>query len=89
MEEDPKAASMLDDAHTAFNTRGLISLGVGVGVGLLTVNAPDLQGPISKLFFDGDLAWIAPPIAAGLCHWAIAGRTVRAESGVESPTARP
>ena len=57
-----------------FNVRGLISLGVGIVVGFLTVNAPDLQGPISKVLFDGDLSWIAPPIAAALCYWIIARR---------------
>jgi NCS1 family nucleobase:cation symporter-1 len=58
-----------------FNMRGLVSLGVGIVVGLLTVNAPDLQGPLSKVLYDGDLSWIAPPIAAALCYWLLAGRT--------------
>jgi purine-cytosine permease-like protein len=69
-----------------YNVRGLVSLGVGVAVGLLTVNAPDLQGPLSKALFDGDLSWIAPPLAAALCYWLLAGRgvTTPSEGGVEA-----
>lgn len=78
---DPVAAHTFTPASPYWyaggvNPRGLISLLVGVTVGLLSVNAPDLQGPISKVLFDGDLSWIAPPLVAALCYWLLSRGTV-------------
>lgn len=62
------------------NVHGLASLAVGIVVGLLTINAPGYQGPISTIVGNGDLAWIAPPIASGLAYWLLAGRNLRTEA---------
>jgi NCS1 family nucleobase:cation symporter-1 len=62
---------------SGFNVAGLAALAAGLFVGLLTINAPGFQGPLSKVFFDGDLAWIAPWITAGLVYWGLARRQSR------------
>lgn len=67
---------------SGLNLKGLASLGVGVVVGLLTINAPDLKGPISKALWDGDLAWILPGLAAAGAYWLLARRDLRG-SGLE------
>lgn len=56
------------------NPSGLIALAAGVLAGLLTINAPGFQGPISRVLFDGDLAWIVPSITAGIVYWLLARR---------------
>lgn len=61
------------------NIHGFASMAVGMIVGLLTINAPGFQGPISVLVGNGDLAWIAPLPAAALAYWLLAGRKLRAE----------
>lgn len=64
------------------NLRGIASLAIGMLVGFLTINAPGFQGPLSVIFFGGDLAWIAPPIAAGVTYWLLARRAMRAQEGM-------
>lgn len=56
------------------NVNGLAALAMGVLTGLLTINAPGFQGPLSKVVFDGDLAWIAPSIVAAAVYWLLARR---------------
>lgn len=63
------------------NVAGMASLAVGVVVGLLTINAPGFQGPIAVLLGNGDLAWIAPIVAAGLTYWVMAGPALRRDRG--------
>lgn len=62
------------------NLAGMGSLAIGIVVGLLTINAPNFQGPISKIVGGGDLAWIAPLLAAAVSYWLLAGRRVRAQA---------
>ena len=57
-----------------FKVAGLAALAVGVIVGILTINAPVFQGPLSKVLFDGDLAWIAAPLSGALAYWLLARR---------------
>jgi nucleobase:cation symporter-1, NCS1 family len=57
-----------------FNPSGLIALAAGVVAGLLTINAPGFQGPVSRVLYDGDLAWIVPSITAGIVYWLLARR---------------
>ena len=56
------------------NLNGLTALAAGVLAGLLTINAPGFQGPLSRVLFDGDLAWIVPSITAGIVYWLLARR---------------
>jgi cytosine/uracil/thiamine/allantoin permease len=56
------------------NLNGLIALAAGVLAGLLTINAPGFQGPLSRAVYDGDLAWIVPSITAGIVYWLLARR---------------
>ncbi len=60
-----------------FNIRGLASMAVGIVVGLLTINATYFQGPISRLLWNGDLAWVAPAIASGVVYWLLARRDLQ------------
>jgi len=74
-----RAAFGVHGNRLGVNLRGFASLAVGMLVGLLTINAPGFQGPASEVLFGGDLTWIAPPIAAGIVYWLLAGRELRAE----------
>ena len=62
---------------SGFKVAGLAALAVGVVVGILTINAPVFQGPLSKVFFDGDLAWIAAPLSGAIAYWLLARRSLR------------
>lgn len=71
-------------ATKGLNLRGLGSMAVGMLVGVLTINSPNLKGPVSSALWNGDLAWIAPPIAAGLTYWLLARRAVAPETSAET-----
>ena len=55
-----------------FNLNGWAALMVGIGVCLLTINAPILQGPVSAQLDGADFTWTLGPLAAGLAYWALA-----------------
>lgn len=61
------------------NIRGLVSMAVGMVVGLLTINAPYFQGPVSHVLWNGDLTWIAPAITSAVVYWLLARRELRSE----------
>lgn len=61
------------------NVRGLVSLAVGMVVGVLTINAAYFQGPISRMLWDGDLAWVAPPIVSAVVYWLLARRQLQTQ----------
>jgi len=54
------------------NVEGWIALGVGVSVCLLTINAPSLQGPLSKTLDGADFTWTVGPAASALTYWMLA-----------------
>jgi nucleobase:cation symporter-1, NCS1 family len=64
---------------SGFKISGLAALAVGMVVGALTINAPVFKGPLAALLLDGDLAWIAAPLAASATYWLLAGRVLRTE----------
>ncbi len=57
-----------------FNLIGWLALLVGVGVCLLTINAPSLQGPLSEALDGADFTWTLGPLASALAYWALARR---------------
>jgi cytosine/uracil/thiamine/allantoin permease len=56
------------------NLRGFAALTAGVVACLLTVNAPIIQGPISRLLGGADLTWIVGFVVAGGTYYALARR---------------
>lgn len=66
------------------NLKGFISMLIGAGVCVLTINSPILQGPLSKSLSDSDLTWILGPVVAGAIYYVIARRDVRATAAVPS-----
>jgi NCS1 family nucleobase:cation symporter-1 len=61
-----------------FNLDGWIALAVGAIVCLLTINAPSLQGPVSKALDGADFTWTIGPLTSALAYWALARARVRA-----------
>ena len=57
-----------------FNLIGWLALLVGVGVCLLTINAPSLQGPLSEALDGADFTWTLGPLASALAYCALARR---------------
>ena len=55
-----------------FNLNGWTALMVGIGVCLLTINAPILAGTGQRRARRGRLHLDARPLAAGLAYWALA-----------------
>ncbi len=55
-----------------FNLNGWLALLMGVGVCLLTINAPSLQGPLSEALDGADFTWTLGPLASALAYWALA-----------------
>jgi purine-cytosine permease-like protein len=64
------------------NVKGMISMGVGAVVCVLTINSPILQGPISKALSGSDLTWILGPVVAGGLYFVLARADVRATAPV-------
>jgi nucleobase:cation symporter-1, NCS1 family len=62
------------------NARGWIALGAGVGVCLLTINAPTLQGPVSEALAGADLTWTVGPLVSAAVYWALARGTLGGQS---------
>jgi NCS1 family nucleobase:cation symporter-1 len=56
------------------NPRGFAALAAGVVACLLTINAPIMQGPISRLLGGADLTWIVGFLVAGGTYCAITRR---------------
>jgi cytosine/uracil/thiamine/allantoin permease len=56
------------------NPRGYAALIAGIVACLLTVNAPIIQGPISRLLGGADLTWIVGFLVAGGTYYALARR---------------
>ena len=55
--------------------RAWIALLLGVGVCLLTIHAPILEGPVSHALAGADLTWVLGPLTSALAYWALtAGR---------------
>jgi nucleobase:cation symporter-1, NCS1 family len=59
------------------NLHGFVALALGMAVGLLTINATWVHGPLSDVFWDGDIAWLAPPLVAAITYWILAAGSVR------------
>ena len=66
------------------NLKGLASMGIGVVLGFLTINSPNVKGPVSSALWDGDLAWILPGVAAGAAYWLLARRELRVSPSAAS-----
>jgi purine-cytosine permease-like protein len=64
-----------------FNPRGWIALLAGIGVCLLTIHAPTLEGPVSNALAGADFTWTLGPLTSALVYWALA-------RGQSSPRAR-
>jgi nucleobase:cation symporter-1, NCS1 family len=64
------------------NVRGAVAWALGAGTGVLTVNAPVLQGPISRALSDADLSWILAPIVGGGVYWVLARAAIRSEASI-------
>lgn len=71
------------------NVRGFVALACGMIVGALTINATWLHGPLAGVFWDGDLAWIAPPLVAAGVYAALASRELRAVAAMTAAAAVP
>jgi nucleobase:cation symporter-1, NCS1 family len=66
-----------------FNLEAWIAMGVGIAVCLLTINAPILQGPVSKALDGADLTWTIGPLASALTYLALTRR--RAATAAPAP----
>jgi purine-cytosine permease-like protein len=53
------------------NVAAWIALLAGVAVCLLTINAPILQGPLSKALSGADLTWTVGPLVSAVVYWAL------------------
>jgi len=77
---DPVAVHATRDPHGAywgwrgFNLRGYAALAAGIVACVLTVNAPIIQGPISRVLGGADLTWIVGFLVAGGTYYALARR---------------
>ena len=65
------------------NVDGWIALTVGIGVCLLTINAPILTGPVSEALDGADFTWTLGPAASALTYWALVRR--RSPRGARAP----
>ena len=54
------------------NLNGWIALLVGLGVCLLTINSPSLEGPVSDALDGADFTWTLGPLASALVYWGLA-----------------
>jgi nucleobase:cation symporter-1, NCS1 family len=63
------------------NVKAMLSLGVGMAVGALTINAPILQGYLSGVVWDGDLSWVAPWVVAGTMYYVLSAHEIRSAAG--------
>jgi nucleobase:cation symporter-1, NCS1 family len=61
--------------RNGFNLHAWIALLVGVAVCLLTINAPILEGPLSKALAGADFTWTLGPLASAIAYWALARRS--------------
>ena len=68
---DVSAASKHWGWH-GFNLAGWTALVAGMGVCLLTINAPILDGPFSRALDGADLTWTLGPLTSALVYWALA-----------------
>jgi nucleobase:cation symporter-1, NCS1 family len=64
------------------NLRGVIAWICGAGAGVLTINAPILQGPVSRALSGADLSWILAPIVGAVVYYALAAGPIRREAKV-------
>jgi nucleobase:cation symporter-1, NCS1 family len=64
------------------NVKGYVSMLVGAGVCVLTINSPIFEGPISKALSGSDLTWALGPVIAGALYYVIARDDVRASAAV-------
>jgi cytosine/uracil/thiamine/allantoin permease len=55
------------------NLNGWIAMLAGVAVCLLTVNAPILDGPVSKALDGADFTWTLGPLVSALVYWLLVG----------------
>ncbi len=62
------------------NPRGWIALLAGVGVCLLTINAPILHGPVSDALAGADLTWTVGPLVSAAAYWVLARGTAGGQS---------
>jgi NCS1 family nucleobase:cation symporter-1 len=62
------------------NPSGWIALLAGMGVCLLTINAPTLQGPVSDVLAGADLTWTLGPLISALAYWALSRGTLGGQS---------
>jgi nucleobase:cation symporter-1, NCS1 family len=58
-----------------FNLAGWAALAAGMGVCLLTINAPILDGPLSQWLDGADFTWTAGPLTSAVVYWALAHRS--------------
>ena len=56
------------------NVSAWVALLVGVAVCLLTINAPSLDGPLSKALDGADFTWTLGPLASAVVYWALCRR---------------
>jgi purine-cytosine permease-like protein len=56
------------------NLDGWLALGIGAAVCLLTINAPILQGPVSRALDGADFTWTLGPLASAAAYWALIRR---------------
>ena len=56
------------------NVSAWVALLVGVAVCLLTINAPSLDGPLSKALDGADFTWTLGPLASAGAYWALCRR---------------
>jgi NCS1 family nucleobase:cation symporter-1 len=56
------------------NVRAGVALLAGIVVCLLTINAPSLDGPVSKALGGADFTWTLGPLASASVYWALARR---------------
>lgn len=54
------------------NVHGLVALLAGVAVCALTVNAPNLHGPVSTALAGADFTWTVGPLTSAVLYWALA-----------------
>lgn len=64
------------------NVKGMVSMLIGAGVCVLTINSPILQGPISKSLSGSDLTWVLGPVVAGAIYYVWARADVRASRDI-------
>jgi nucleobase:cation symporter-1, NCS1 family len=69
-------------AWHGINVRGAIAWIAGAGVGVLTVDAPILHGPISNALSEADLSWFLGPGVAALVYFALAAAPIRRETAI-------